>query len=179
MQNRTKALVISGPLALGAAAGWVTGLTETNSAVVAAVLPVVLTGVGGALLAFKLREGKGAWTEEAANTSGFVVLFTIALVLSLHGGLVYKESAEDRQRERERETMRTHLAEDIDFRMSILLKCAKNESIVNAVRKEAGQTPLPFETICARGVRVSTNDEAAPAVRMRSDAAQKVEEQSP
>ena len=53
---RNSILVVAAPAFLGAAAGILTGQTGADSTVVATLLPPVLAGIGGALLAFKLNE---------------------------------------------------------------------------------------------------------------------------
>ena len=137
-------LVISTPVVLGAAAGWVTGLTGTDSTVVAAVLPALLTGGGGALLAIKLRRENDGWAREFLYTCSFVVIFAIFFVPSIHGALIYQDKAMERQRE----IQRKHHAQDIDFRMKSLLRCSENEVHVNEKRKADNLAPLPPEAFC-------------------------------
>lgn len=144
MRFWSTALVISTPVALGAAAGWVTGLTGTNPTVVAAVLPALLTGGGGALLAIKLRRENDGWAREFLYTCSFVVIFAISFVPSMHGALVYRAVAMEGQRE----IQRRHHAEDVDFRMKSLLRCSENEVRVNEKRKADNLVPLPPEAFC-------------------------------
>ena len=139
--------MVCAPIVLGAGAGWVTGITKADSTVVAAVLPAILTGAGGALLAFKLRKDHGEWLSELVNTCGAVIVFTLALVAAMHGGLTYKEAGEDRERARERK----QFAIDLDFRRKSLLRCSWNEAQVNATRKAAELAPLPAEVFCDIG----------------------------
>ena len=141
------ALVYVAPVFLGGAAGWLTGQTEADSTVVAAVLPAVLTGGGGALLAFKLKRENNVWARDFLNACGFVVIFSVALVLSMHGALTVKDLATDE----DRETQRKRYAEDLDFRRESLLQCSWNEARVNSVRETAGLSALPPEAFCDIG----------------------------
>ena len=138
-------LVVAAPAALGTATGWLTGQTGADSTVVAAVLPAVLTGGGGVLLAFKLKRDSGGWARDYLFTSAAVVVFSAFLVVgvqyALHLKVVarYEQSARDMaDLENARVLWRHHLIEDLDFRTRMIEQCSKNEALVNAGRSALG-----------------------------------------
>ena len=152
------ALVMVAPAFLGGAAGWLTGQTGADSTVVAAVLPAVLTGGGGALLAFKLKADSNGWQQELLVVCGFVVVFSTCLVAGTYAALAMekKAAAEERrvaeeQAEVDRELYRKWFAEDLDFRRESLIQCAKNAGIVNSARKSFGLPPIAGDVVCDLG----------------------------
>ena len=151
-------LVVSAPMLLGGATGLLTGQTGADSTVVAALLPVVLTGVGGALLAFKLKMDNSDWKPDFLIACGAVVAFSTALLIGLYAALFinayagyseWRESLEGRIEARKIE--RRLDAENLDFRRRALEECSRNEALVNAGRKVLGLGPLPWRAFCDVG----------------------------
>ena len=144
---RNSILVIAAPAFLGAAAGILTGQTGADSTVVAALLPPVLAGIGGALLAFKLKKDGDQWARNYVVASAAVVVFSFFLVAGMYVVFEGNESAT----ERIREVQRQRYAEDLDFRAKSLLRCSQHEAEVNARRVAALLDPLPSEAFCDIG----------------------------
>ena len=151
-------LVISAPVFLGTAAGWLTGQTGADSTVVAAVLPAVLTGGGGALLAFKLKTDGKDWHQDFVVASAFVTVFSLFLVVGTYLGMGLEERAAEEDivsaleaEENAREINRRQSAMDLDFRYKFLEECSRKEAIINASRKVLGLQPIPTEVICGFG----------------------------
>lgn len=148
-------LVFSAPVALGIATGLLTGQTGVDSTVVAAVLPAVLTGGGGALLAFKLKTDNDGWARDYLVASAAVVLFSISLVLGVYSALyindraAYEQStAATKEAIAAHELWRKHLVEDLVFRKKMIEQCSKNEALVNAGRRALALPPLPTDAFC-------------------------------
>ena len=144
---RNSILVISAPAFLGAAAGILTGQTGADATVVAALLPAVLTGIGGALLAFKLKKDDDRWSSDYIVASTGVIVFSFFLVSGMYAVFEFNENAI----ERTREIQRQRYAEDLDFRAQSLLRCSQHEAEVNARRVAALLDPLPTEAFCDIG----------------------------
>ena len=144
---RNSILVISAPAFLGAAAGVLTGQTGADSAVVAALLPPVLAGIGGALLAFKFKKDDDQWARAYVAASTAVIVFSFFLVAGMYVVFEGNENATERLRE----VQRQRYAEDLDFRAKSLLRCSQNEAEVNARRVAALLDPLPSEAFCDIG----------------------------
>ena len=121
------------PATLGFAAGLLTGQTDADSTVVAAVLPAILTGAGGALLAMKIKAHGGAWSPDYVVAALSVVLFSAFLVIGLYSALALNEQDE-------------HLDRRDEYFYKI--QCSRNEYIVNRGRLALGLDPLPMEAFC-------------------------------
>ena len=147
VRSRHTALVISAPAFLGAAAGVLTGQTGADATVVAALLPAVLTGVGGAVLAVKLKKENNAWTPDILAASGAVIVFSVFLVAGMYLAFEANEAATERLRELQRQ----RYAEDLDFRAESIERCSKHEDEINARRVAALLDPLPTEAFCEIG----------------------------
>ena len=141
-------LVLLAPFALGAAAGWWGGLTGADSAVVSAVIPAVLTGGGGALLAIRMRRDEYRWRPEFLLISAGVVALSLGLVAGMHGALWYKEAAEERKRKRVRVLEQQEIVTHIDFRTKTLRKCASARQWLNTELAKYGHEPLPPGALC-------------------------------
>lgn len=135
------ALALTAPLVLGAVAEWWGGLTGADSAVVAAVVPAVLTGGGGALLAIHMRSNGTPWSEKFGFVAAGVIVLSLGLVAGMHGALVYKEYAYERKRAKIRLMEQKEVIAHIQFRMQALEKCA------------LGKVWLDWEVMTKGGVR--------------------------
>ena len=140
-------IIVSAPLLLGFATGAITGHTKLDETVVAALLPGVLTAVGGAVLAFRLRGITSEGWTPLVTASAFVGLFSASLLLGIAFGLNTKEIAVDR----ERELQRQRYAEDLDFREQSLIRCTQIEFAVNHYRRLIDLPPAPSESFCDIG----------------------------
>ena len=147
IRGRDSISVISAPAFLGAAVGILTGQTGADATVVAALLPAVLTGIGGALLAFKLKKDDNRWARDYIVASTGIVVFSFFLISGMYAAFAINERAT----ERIREIQRQRYAEDLDFRAESLRRCSQNEAEVNARRVAALLDPLPAETFCNIG----------------------------
>ena len=148
-------LVVAAPTLLGGATGLLTGQTGADATVVAALLPAVLTAVGGGLLAFKLKKDSETWTSDFIVASGAVALFSFALVVGLYTALYvnayagYRDWTDTLERKvEEREFQRKTYADIVEFRRRALEECSKNEAFVNAGREVLGLEPLPWSVFC-------------------------------
>lgn len=142
--RRATLLVYCAPAALGLATGMLTGLTGTDSTVVAALLPVVLTGIGGALLAFKLKLNRQTWTREHLVASAAVVLFSVFLIGGVHLGLFFDSVGFERESTRQRLRMK----DDLELRKTMLDVCTRNEAKGNSARIQLGLPPLSPKAYC-------------------------------
>ena len=146
--RRATLLVCCAPAALGFATGMLTGLTGTDSTVVAALLPVVLTGIGGALLAFKLKLNRQTWTREHLVASAAVVLFSVFLIGGVHSGLFFNSVDFERESARESARQRLRLKDDLELRKTMLAECTRNEAKGNSARIQLGLPPLSPKAYC-------------------------------
>ena len=137
-------LVYSTPIALGTATGWLTGQTGAEPTVVAAVLPAVLAGGGGALLAVNLKRENNRWHNDFLATCAFVLLFTVSLLI----GAQIATTIYERDSYSSLPQWRRHVVQILDFRRDMLQQCSKNEAIINAGRAKLGLPPLPSAAFC-------------------------------
>ena len=146
-------VVLSAPVGLGFAAGLLTGQTGADSTVVAAVLPALLTGIGGGLLALALKIHNGDWTPYYVITGASIALFSVSLVAGVYLALYAKETVayDDAIKQRHR------YVDALAFRRRALEQCSKNEYMVNESRKALGLTPLSFDIFCDIPANIHTS----------------------
>lgn len=141
---------------LGAVVGLFVGLSGSDAVVLSAVLPAVLTLVGGFFVfksedmefkSVKVRKekrkdlniranGKRKDSNRAIVTSLSVVLFLLFLVQGVREGTSIRANAEIRS-----------AIEKQDFHLLLLEYCAINKPRINKVRDELNLPPLKAETI--------------------------------
>ena len=146
-------VVLSAPVGLGFAAGLLTGQTGADSTVVAAVLPALLTGIGGGLLALTLKTHNNDWAPNYVITSASIALFSVSLVAGVYLALYTKDivAYDDSIKQRHR------YVDALAFRRRSLEQCSKNEYIVNTSRKALGLAPLSFENFCDIPANIRTS----------------------
>ena len=141
-------LWILGPItsvALGLTVGWLTGLSGPDSTVIAAVLPVIISGAA-AVIVLKLKNGKDS--EHLARLCVLALLFSGSLYLGTTIGVF------DRDRD-----AREALFGEIDTRQEYwekrlpkldiyLQACSEIEARVNHFREHEGLSPLKSEVFC-------------------------------
>lgn len=117
---------------LGAVVGRYIGLGGSDAVLLSAVLPTVLTLIGGALV-FKSEkmEGRNRDSDIRAGVISFsVILFLITLMLGTRWGLVERDEAEDIEKR------------------EALQDCIQLELWVNNQRQKFALSPLTTEAIC-------------------------------
>lgn len=123
------------PATLGFAAGLLTGQTDADSTVVAAVLPAILTGAGAVVFAMKAKTHVfamkaethgGQWSPDYVVAALSVTLFSVFLVIGLYTALALSERDEYFDK----------------------MRCSRNEAIVNQGRLALGLDRLPTEAFC-------------------------------
>lgn len=140
----SKLALLSAPAALGFAVGLLTGQTGPDSTVVAAVLPVVLSVIGGALLVFKASTTDDGVPPAAILTSTSVVLFSTFVVVGVYIALFMADRAAHTQILKNR----LSFMEAVEFRRETLERCSANQFVVNGGRATLGLAPLPAEAFC-------------------------------
>ena len=132
------AVVVGGTIisaaALGIVSGNLTGQSGPNAAVVAAVIPAVLSLAGGVVVAASIRSHN---TVSAVQATAFIVVFCILFTVALNGAV------EVRMEERDRVVK---VAKETHFRE--LEKCSKVEYLINDNRKKLNLDVLPSEYFC-------------------------------
>ena len=133
----------------------------------------MLTGGGGALLAFKLKRDSGGWARDYLLTSAAVVVFSASLVAGVQWAfhvdrVALHEQHEQRVRDmvdldNARVLWRHHVVEDLDFRTKMIEQCSKNEALVNAGRSALGLPTLSTEAFCDTDELKSPNIFRSPA----------------
>lgn len=153
--NWETVVILAAPAALGGATGLLTGQTGAEPSVVAAILPAVLAGGGGAVLAYKLKRDGEGWTREYLFVSVSVVVFSVFLVVGVHAALFlnalerHKEiTAHTDQTIDARKRWREDVIKDVGFRKGIAEQCSKNEAQTNFGRAALGLPPLPSGVFC-------------------------------
>ena len=104
----------------------------------------MLTGIGGALLAFKLKLNRQTWTREHLVASAAVVLFSVFLIGGVHLGLFFDSVGFERESTRQRLRMK----DDLELRKTMLDVCTRNEAKGNSARIQLGLPPLSPKAYC-------------------------------
>ena len=112
------------------------------------MVPAVLTGGGGALLAIRVRGKDNRWRGEVRLIAAGVLLLALGLVAGMQGALAYKEAAYERKRQRMRMLERDEVIDQIRFRMEALEKCALGKIWLDWKIEREGGEPLPAGTLC-------------------------------
>ena len=130
----------------------------------------MLTGGGGALLAFKLKRDSGGWARDYLLTSAAVVVFSASLVAGVQWAFHVDRVDRYEQRlidmhdlDNARVLWRHYVVEDLDFRTKMIEQCSKNEALVNAGRSALGLPTLSTEAFCDPDELKSPNIFRSPA----------------
>ena len=126
-------------LAISAGTGWLagelTGASGPHTNVVAAVVPVLISGIGGAI-GFKAISGHGNCTD-LIWASAFAAVFLVVFIYALHSAV------------ETRQNMAKYKVQQIqEKRMTYLENCSLEQLRLNDGREMLGLPPLKFETVC-------------------------------
>ena len=135
----TAAVLGSAATILGFAVGLLTGASGPDSAVLAAVLPAVLSTVGGAA-AYIATRGDGG-TRRMRGIGWLIILFSIALLFGSHVGAVRLDFQKQTAWIVAQKHARARHIEELGI-------CTTLEIQVNYQRKVAGLPPLAFSQVC-------------------------------
>lgn len=168
-------LIVLAAASIGLTIGWSTGQAGLDSDVLAAVLPVILTGVaGGAGLAVhKITitrrevpgEAKDADRRLVILASGIVIAFSTAYLV---GTIVGRKVSESAQTEKERGTLVEFVQAErdgISWRYDYLVRCTRKLARLNSIRERSNAErdglnlePLTFGQVCIGLVRGASSE---------------------
>ena len=159
------ALITLAAATIGLAIGWSTGQAGFDSIVLAAVLPVMLTGIAGAAGAFFIRNA-GRWSErpgvlrpadfgQIMAPAVIVVSFSTAFILGTFVG-AYLEKKGDNAAAREALVAATRLEQSrVARRYEYLVRCTNEFARLNRLREKANHVsseldlePLTIGQVC-------------------------------
>ena len=133
---------------IGWTAGYLAGQSGPDANVLAAVLPVVISGAGGALVVLHLRSPTPP-TPVSYYITGFAVLvFTISLLVGSHVGRWLRDYTDEIGYYRVQEFENAAAPIRHAARMQYLERCSRDEYIINQGRRALGLPPLATELIC-------------------------------
>ena len=124
-------VLVTAVAVVGTVTGWSVGITGQTGVVIAAVLPVVLAGVGVALY-IPFREG-AIDVHQAIPMGIFSIVFALSIFLGASVVNYAKEGIEQKERGAIEER---------------LLRCMWLEYRINSARKDIGLRPLDYEEVC-------------------------------
>lgn len=149
-----------GPVALGVAIGFLTGMSRNDSTVLAAVLPAVLAAAGGLLFAFRTRRSpaKPDPTHVARDTRGaslVIAVFSVALLLTAIGGNWFMLERDKRAAldiiARHGEALAKSNEAIEEFRrkhFDYLGTCSTKQFQINKERKSLALEPVTLQHVC-------------------------------
>ncbi len=125
--------------AISAGTGWLagelTGASGPHSNVVAAVVPVLMSGIGGAI-GFKAIWGRGDYTD-LVLASAFAAVFLVVFRYALYSAVETRQNIANYKIQQIQEK-----------RMTYLENCSLEQLRLNDGREMLGLPPLKFETVC-------------------------------
>ena len=130
-----------GPAALGVATGYLTGTTEFDSYVLAAVIPAVLATAGSLMFVFLSRRNP---TNDARQASIVVGVFSMALLCAAAAGNLVSELSLEEHRNDRLQLLEEHRNDHFQ----LLAKCSQEQFIVNTQRVSVSLEPLRIHQIC-------------------------------
>lgn len=136
--------IIFAPISLGMAVGMLAGLTEADPTVIAAIIPALLAGVGGALFVFKTRGDDNQSSPELRRVCFAVTVFSVSLMAGFQLQVYFQQKEERDKRNEQRE----YFKRDLSFHRAVLTLCSDTEAYINTRRANANLAPLPSEMFC-------------------------------
>lgn len=147
-------LLVLGPVVFGAATGYLTGQAGYDSDVLPAVLPVLVTGAGAAVVTYNLFNLGGNGRPSNIQTVIMVggILFAGFLIAGAELGTKFRGEAALKARV-EAHALGLGLLENeraaaLQRRIETLRTCSRMQFLINVERKQVGQAPLPVESFC-------------------------------
>ena len=139
-------LVWLASVSIGTATGLLAGQSGPDAHVLAAVLPVVISGAGGALVVLPLKRRQ---SSDYVLTAISVILFTISLTIGAQVGRSMRADDETATYlERLKIKERIHKSQ-YEYQVEFLERCSKDELIINEGRKALGLGPVPDGLLCS------------------------------
>lgn len=139
-EDRSTAAVLGWAAAiLGFVVGILTGASGPHPTVVAAVLPAVLSAVGGAAAYLATKDDGDP--QRMRGIGWLVILFSVGLLVGSHVGTVRRESQDQTAWLEAQQYARDRHIEDLRL-------CTTREFQVNDQRKVLGLPPLTFSQVC-------------------------------
>jgi len=133
---------------IGWAAGYLAGQSGPDASVLAAVLPVVISGAGGALVVLHLKSPEPPNALSYYVTGFAVIVFTTSLLAGAHVGRWLRNYTDEVgfQQARLLELKLAHSQREAH--MQFLERCSRQEFIINRGRQALRLPPLATELIC-------------------------------
>ena len=145
---RPAAVFFLASASIGWAAGYLAGQSGPDANVLAAVLPVVISGAGGALVFQHLRAAAPPTPSNYYLTGFAVIVFIYALLAGTQVGLWVRADGETVAYEQSLRIRHKLAQSQHEARMHYLERCSRQEFIINRGRQALGLPPLSSELIC-------------------------------
>lgn len=133
---------------IGWAAGYLAGQSGPDANVLAAVLPVVISGAGGALVFVHLKSPAPPTPVSYYITGFAVIVFTTSLLAGAHIGRWLRNYTDELEFQQALRMERAVALSQREARMQYLEQCSRHEFIINRGRETMGLPPLSTEQIC-------------------------------
>ena len=133
---------------IGWGTGYLAGQSGPDANVLAAVLPVVVSGAGGALVFQHLRTAVPPEPADYYITGFAVIVFICALLAGSLTGLWVRTLSETAAYEQSLLIRYKLTQSQHEARMHYLERCSRQEFIINRGRQALGLPPLSSELIC-------------------------------
>ena len=135
--------------AIGVSAGYLAGQSGPDANVLAAVLPVVISGAGGALVVLHLKSRAPPTPRDYYITAFAVILFTMSLLAGSHTGRWARDYAETIAYEQSLEIRLKLERSRRETLIQFLQRCSRQEFVINRGRHALGLPPILTAVICA------------------------------
>ena len=135
---------------IGWAAGYLAGQSGPDANVLAAVLPVVISGAGGALVVLHLKSSEPPTPLSYYITCVAVIVFTSSLLVGAHIGRWLRNYTDEVEFYQAQQVEQAVARNQLEVRMQFLEQCSRQEFIVNHGRRALALPPLPTEVICGK-----------------------------
>lgn len=133
---------------IGWAAGYLAGQSGPDANVLAAVLPVVISGAGGALVFVHLKSPASRARGRYYITGAAVIVFITSLLAGAHIGRSLRNYTDEHELLHALQMERAVAGRQREARMQFLEQCSRDEFIINRGREAMGLPPLSTERVC-------------------------------